>query len=155
MLWQFHRQLIRGHCSLLLVSKETVYQSTKDHWYTACIVLNSSNSRYFISEFLFFRVILNKETSESFAYIHRGHLETSIKKLPATSIREEPVAGISVWDKWRTLVYHTAIWAYGWSFACQLREDSPCTWLCRGYDGINRQTTVFKSWRNGQDYNED
>lgn len=51
---------------------------------------------YFISEFLFFRVILNKETSESFAYIHRGHLETSIKKLPATSIREEPVAEISV-----------------------------------------------------------
>jgi hypothetical protein len=51
---------------------------------------------YFISEFLFFRVFLNKETSESFAYIHRGHLETAIKKLPATSIREEPVAEISV-----------------------------------------------------------
>jgi hypothetical protein len=53
---------------------------------------------YFISEFLFFRVILNKETSESFAYIHRGHLETAAKnkKLPATSIREEPVAEISV-----------------------------------------------------------
>ena len=58
---------------------------------------------YFISEFLFFRVFLNKETSESFAYIHRGHFETAIKKLPATSIREEPVAEISVWDKWRTL----------------------------------------------------
>ena len=110
---------------------------------------------YFISEFLFFRVFLNKETSESFAYIHRGHLETAIKKLPATSIREEPVAEISIWDKWCSIVYNTEIWAYRWNFACQLREDSPCTWLCRGYDGINRQTTVFKSWRNGQDYNED
>ena len=47
MLWQFHRQFIRCHCSLLLVPKEAMHQCTKDHWYTAYFVLNSSNSRYF------------------------------------------------------------------------------------------------------------
>ena len=46
MLWQFHRQLIRGYCCLLSVSKEAVHQSAKDYWYTAGFVLNSSNSRY-------------------------------------------------------------------------------------------------------------
>ena len=46
MLWQFHRQLIRCHCCLLLISKEAMHQCTKEHWYTAYLVLNSSNSRY-------------------------------------------------------------------------------------------------------------
>ena len=40
--------LIRCHCCLLSVSKEAVHQCTKNYGYTACIVLNSSNSRYFI-----------------------------------------------------------------------------------------------------------
>ena len=29
-------------------------------------------------------------------YIHRGHLKASIKKLPATSIREESIAEIYI-----------------------------------------------------------
>ena len=37
--------LIRCHCCLLSVSKEAVHQCTKNYGYTACIVLNSSNSR--------------------------------------------------------------------------------------------------------------
>ena len=46
MLRQFHRQLIRGHSFLLSVSKEAVYQCTKDCRYTVYFVLDSLNSRY-------------------------------------------------------------------------------------------------------------
>ena len=48
-LWQFHYQLIRGHCNLLPISKEIVYLCTKNCRYAACFVLNLSNSCYFQS----------------------------------------------------------------------------------------------------------
>lgn len=46
MLWQFHRQLAGCHCGILPISKEAVYQCTKDFRYTTYFILNLPNSRY-------------------------------------------------------------------------------------------------------------